>query len=426
MALTNPQETTEERPTCCAYAAGRVFYGMKNSVYFSQVMEGESIDFLNRCYQQNDPTAEQLSDLLATDGGVLQVNEAVGINQLTPLGNGLVIYAQNGVWWLSGPDTGFTATNFFLEQISEAGCISAHSVVRVEDTHFFWSKEGIFLISINEFGRAVMQDILSGTLQTFYNEISIPSKEKSCGVHDRIKKQVEWFYASTDQDTGTDYKFAHDKSLILDLRSGGFWPQEYNAQLTEGDGDFVYCGVPTNKGTEAGEVALLTFEPDADVTDVDVLARFSFKTDGSFQDFSSNYPKAYLETGYDALEKPSNTKTAPYVFTHFLQTEENWVSDGAGGLQLDKQSGCQLRSKWDWNDTSANGRWGPAQQAYRFRRPFTPPDVAGTFDSGELVTSTKNKVLGRGKALSLRFEQEDGKDMQLLGWTVQWTIKASL
>jgi len=425
MALTDPIETIDERPTCCTYSAGRVFYGMKNSLYFSQVMEGESIDFLNRCFQRNDPTAEQLSDLLATDGGVLQINEAVNIIQVEAFNNGVIVYAQNGIWYVSGPDTGFTATNHFREQISHSGLASPQSVVAVEDVHYFWSTEGIFSVATNQYGKPEVSNIIEGTLQTFYNSITLISKQKSSGVHDKIKKQVEWFYASGDQTSATSYKFAHDKSLVLDLRTGGMWPQEYNSILTEAAGDFIVDGVSTNKATESDEVTYLTIVAGSPSSTQNYSVDFSFKTSTAFQDFSADYPTAYIETGYEALDKPSNVKTAPYISVHFNQTEENWVADGSGSFELDLQSGCQLRAKWDWNNSSANGRWSPAQQAYRFRRAFIPAG-AGVFDSGESVITTKNKVLGRGKALSLRFEQESGKDMQLTGYTVQWSIKGKM
>ena len=425
MALTDPIETTDERPTCCTYSAGRVFYGMKNSLYFSQVMEGESIDFLNRCYQRNDPTSEQISDLLATDGGVLQINEAVNIIQVEAFNNGVIVYAQNGVWYVSGPDTGFTATNHFREQISHAGIASPHSVVAVESVHYYWSPEGIFTIATNQYGKPEVSNIIEGTLQSFYNAINTTAKENSSGHYNRLKKQVEWFYSSTAQSGATDYKYAHDLSLILDLRTGGIWPQQYNSTLTEASGSFIVGGVSTNKSTEAEEIALLTITTNAPTSTQTYSIDFSFKSATTFQDFSTDYTTAYIETGYEALNKPSNVKSAPYITTHFNQTEENFVADGSGGFKLDLQSGCQLKAKWDWNNSSANGRWSPAQQAYRFRRAYIPTG-AGVFDSGESVITTKNKVLGRGKALSLRFEQESGKDMQLTGYTVQWSIKGRM
>ena len=152
---------------------------------------------------------------------------------------------------------------------------------------------------------------------------------------------------------------------------------------------------------------------------------FGFKNDSGFNDFNLPYPLAYIETGYESLDKPSNSKSAPYTNVHFLQTEENWIDDGAGGLMLDLQSGCKLRAKWDVNSSANNGRWSPPQQAYKFRRMYVP-ETAGEFLSGETIIASRLKVLGRGKILSLRFEQEVGKDMKILGYTTVYSIKGRM
>jgi hypothetical protein len=58
----------------------------------------------------------------------------------------------------------------------------------------------------------------------------------------------------------------------------------------------------------------------------------------------------------------------------------------------------------------------PEFQAYRILRNFTPASVSDPFDNGETVVSTKNKLRGSGKCLSLYIKSEAGKDMKLLGW----------
>jgi len=425
MALTTPIESLDDRPSCCEYATGRVFYGFRNNIYYSQVMEAESIDKLSKCYQANDPTAEQLSDVLATDGGTIQVNDANSIVQIKNFKNGVLIYALNGVWYLSGPDTGFTATNFSLTQVNSSGCISPQSVVVVEDAHYYWSNEGLFSVGVNKFGSAESINIIEGTTQSFYSAIPMTSKKRSYGVYNRIRKQVEWHYSSTDQTGATDYREAKDLSLILDLRTGGVWPQSYNRTKQEAAGQFIACPVNTTQATESQDSVVVVIDAGTVTTTQDYSIDFGLKTDTSFQDFSTNYTTAYIETGYETLDKPSNKKVAPYITTHFSQTEQNWINDGSGGLTLDFKSGCQMRAKWDWNDSSTNGRWSPAQQAYKFRR-VNVPAAAGAFDSGETVITTKSKMLGRGNALSIRFEQEANKDMKLLGYTVQYNVKGRM
>lgn len=423
--MTIATETIAERFTCVAHIAGRLFYGVNNTVYFSQIMEGENISFLSKCYQKNDPTAQQLSDLLATDGGSIPINNANKIIQLKRYKNGVLVFADNGVWLISGPDSGFSATNFFVRDITESGCISADSVIAVEGVVYYWSDEGIYVIQDNEFGIPQAVSLTESTIQSFYDDISKIQKQKVDGVYNRIKKQIEWFYASTDQTGATDYKYAKDRSLIYDIRSQGFFPQSYASTMSQASGTFLVGGVQTTATTEDEAVQYVCIVGGAPGANQLYSLDFAKKTDTAFQDFSANFDTAYFEAGYETLGKPSNTKSAPYVVTHFKQTEENFISDGSGGVELDFQSSCKLQSKWDWNNSSANGRWGPQQEAYRFRRPFVPSGV-GPFDSGESIITTKNKILGNGKALSLRFEQTAGKDFQLLGYTVQWSMKARM
>jgi len=425
MALTTDIEVILERPTCAESAFGRIFYGSKNNVYFSQIMEGEIIEALSLCYQKNDPTAEQLNNLLDTDGGSVQIDGAINIKEIKLFGRGVMVYCDNGVWHLSGPDSGFTATSYSVNKISKSGCVSAESVVVVEDTHYYWSEEGIYQVSINEFGRAIASNIVENTTQTFYNNILPASKARASGTYNRLTKQVEWHYASGLQTAATAYKEAKDLSVVLETKAGGLWPQSYNTTLVEAEGDFIVGGVNTTLGTEASDEMKVIINVGAVTSTQSYGITFGNKTSTSFQDFSTDYPTAYIETGHETLGKPSNKKTAPYLTTHFRQTEENWIADGSGGFELDLQSGCQMRAKWDWNNSSANGRFSPPQEVYRFRRLYLPTQ-AEAFDSGETVITTKNKILGRGQALSIRFEQEAGKDMQLLGYTAQWSVKGKM
>ena len=433
MPLTTPIETTEGRPSCCEYAAGRMFYGFKNTVYFSQVMEGNSISNLNRCYQVNDPTSEQISDLLATDGGTIQIDNAVNIIQMKKFRGGIMVYSTNGVWLLSGGEGGFSATNYSNTQVTNSGLSSPQSVVVVDDAHYFWSDEGVFMIAIDQFGNPRAQSIVEGVFQTEYNQIPLASKKKAVGAYNRIKKQVEWLYNEDTQEGSTEFSYAYNKSLIWDLRSQGWWPQSYNGDMDSSGSpaaaNYLTGLVNTRQATEEEDVVYLvadvTYEAGTPPSGQNFHLDVATKTNTLFQDFSSDYPTAYIETGYETLGKPSNKKIAPYTTVHFLQTEQNWIDDGAGGLTLDNPSSCTMRSKWDWNNSSTNGRWSPEQQAYRFRR-INIPLEAGPYDSGEQVITTRNKILGRGNALQLRFEQSSQKDMKILGYTTTYSVKGKM
>src|SRR6478735_2677405 len=75
-----PKETVTERPASCAFFGGRVFWGVNSTVYYSQLLTGRQKAGL--CYQVADPTAENLSDLVATDGGVIPIPEISQIVRL--------------------------------------------------------------------------------------------------------------------------------------------------------------------------------------------------------------------------------------------------------------------------------------------------------------------------------------------------------
>ena len=426
MAIAN--ETIDERPQVVVFTAGRAFYVLGSNVYFSQILEGNNIALLGNCYQKNDPTAEQLSDLLATDGGTLSIEEAGTPFFIGKTKGGVIIFYDNGVWTVRSPEGGFDATNFSVEKVTDEGATGRNVVVRVGEVFYYWSHSTINVIAANQFGVLEATSISEDSIETFYNSIPLGSKKYASGFYNTKSGDIEWYYRSTapsEAASTTELRWVHDKGLFYNIRTTGWFPQSYPSALLESDqGESLIGGVDLSS-VRSDAIWYVSL----DIT-ISGTANYKINTgerdSTDFMDFGTAFDTAFFESGYDTLQKPSNAKSAPYATTHFLQTEANWVSDGLGGLELDNQSGCQLRAKWDWNTSSANGRWSPPQQAYKFRRPFTPPDIAGPYNSGEKVISTKNKVLGRGKALSLRFEQETGKDLQLLGWTTQWAVKGRM
>lgn len=420
--MTIANETIEERPVSSVFTAGRMFYLVNNVVYYSQVMEGSNIAYLTKCYQSNDPTADQLNNILDTDGGTVPINSADRGIALKESANGVLIFCNNGVWELSGPKSGFKATEFSLRKITSEGCVSAQAIVQVASSYYYWSESKIHLISANKFSVLEESSVIDNVLETFYTDITLIGKQNSTGFYNKKDNVVEWFYNDLTANTGEELLYSHTLGVTLNLKTGGWFPMSFNGKLAESGTSAVNLvgGVDLSSIRSDGPF-FISFQQLSTVYSL----RVGQRDDVTFQDFGVNYPTAYVETGHEALQKPSNSKSAPTLMTHFRQTEENWIADGGGGYELDLQSGCQLRAQWDYDNSSANGRYAPYQQAYRFRRMFVPTAVE-PFNSGQSVISTRNKVLGRGKALSLRFEQEANKDFQLLGYTIQWSIKGKM
>lgn len=205
--------------------AGRIFYcispgevgGDSRSphlgtfVLFSQLTDS-SAD-LAKCYQEADPTAEDISDLIDTDGGYIQLPDAVNIKALVPFRASLLVFADNGVWEIAGGERGFTATEYQSRFLSNNGAISGSSIVVTPDSVVYWSRNGIYMLGVGEGGISI-QSISERTIQTLYNGIPYSSKKYAVGYYDDVEYRLRWLYQE-DFESATPHRYTHE--LILDL-----------------------------------------------------------------------------------------------------------------------------------------------------------------------------------------------------------------
>lgn len=132
---------------------------------------------------------------------------------------------------------------------------------------------------------------------------------------------------------------------------------------------------------------------------------------------------SYLLTGYTFTEDLLRNKQTIYLKLFFERTEDVYTIDSLGNVVLAHQSGCKVQAHWNWNNSVAQGKWGVPFQGYRLlKNQPTSPVEGDTFDYGEKVIVTKNKLRGRGHCLSLLFVPECGKDTKLLGWGLDVTV----
>lgn len=187
------------RPTAVAFGAGRIFYGFKNKIFFSQVIV-DDFSVAGKCYQDADPTSQKISDLIATDGGVLQIIESSSIIALFPYENSIFAFSSAGVWAIGGSSvgTGFSATDFSVYKVTGAGALNSRSLVSIEGTPCWWSKLGIYVLSSDAAKQGYSaKNILEKKLQLFYNVIPPLSKVQATGAYDRTKKVITWLYNAT-------------------------------------------------------------------------------------------------------------------------------------------------------------------------------------------------------------------------------------
>lgn len=422
-----PVESTKERPPTIAFFSGRVWFACNSTVYFSQVLDNKGK--AGFCYQEADPTSEDISDLLATDGGVIPIPDSGRIVNIMPSGGGMIVFATNGLWFISGTQAGFSAVDISVSKISPIGTESPNSIVDVNGTIFWWSKIGIQgmaqksgLFGVIE-GSFDKTNITEDTIQTFFtHEISDEAKLYVKGQYDPVTNTVQWLYKSD----GVTQNYFYDRILNYDVTLSAFYPWSISP-----NGPYLTGVFLTPQINEIADDSTPIRESFfkyvcATPTSANYAFAFSLFNNTNFADWQQfdgvgvAY-NSFVETGYELLEDAMRKKQALYVIPVFRKTEENYVLDG-DDYTVDKPSSCMFQVKWDWASSSNSNKWSTKREAYRFvRQPFFDESDL-TFDTGFPLVAPKQKVRGSGRAIQFRFESDRiGYDFDLLGWSVAYS-----
>jgi hypothetical protein len=420
--------------------AGRIFYAglesAKNSgvILFSRQIE--TLSELGDCFQVNDPTSEDISDLLDTDGGMVRIPDAVNIKYLYSFGATLFIFADNGVWSINGVDNVFRATEYSLRRVSYTGMLTAESFAEAEGVPFWWSKTGIHTLQFDEVSaNPTEQNISLTTIQTFWDDIGSNSRSLVKATYDRLNKKIYWAYPN-DNETSINKL---NNFLILDIPLGAFYPWKIADEASSTD---YVMGLAVYSGYGSDELVLDVVLPNGDDvvqgSDDVVSTQFSdFATgnpaivllirDGAtgkltmgtfsgkdFLDWGTTNYLSFAEAGYDFISDFIREKNSPYIVTYMRVTEEGWTSTESGYEPI-RPSGLLVSAYWDFSTTASS----VAQQAYRYKQtPIVNPGDLTEFNYPDTVISSRLKLRGRGRSVRLRFDSEQGKDFVLLGYGV--------
>ncbi len=225
-----PKTSKGARPSAVAFYAGRVFYGgvfseeFNTKIYFTSIIERP--EQVQQCYQDADPTAEDIRDLLPSDGGVIVIPEVAQVYHMCAYGPYLFVFADNGVWQIGGSEgQGFRANDYSVSKLAGTPTISNMSFVYVEGVPFWWNRAGIQTLVITEQGSVQVKNITTETIQTLYDTISDDSKHYAKGAYDPLTKRVEWMYNSGNPQTLIE-KYTYDSILTLNTITGAFSPWE--------------------------------------------------------------------------------------------------------------------------------------------------------------------------------------------------------
>ncbi len=406
--------STTVRPQATAFYASRIWYaGVKDSrrssnIYFSQLLKGR--EDLGKCYQENDPTSEDVFDLIATDGGVIEVPELGDVQILFSFQDSLLIFANNGIWQIKGGTAaGFSATNFIIRKISSIGIASVNSLVDVKGVPVFWADQGIYSVTYDfENDSFQAKSLTDDKIKTFITDIPEYNRQWVKGVYNIQREIVTFIYndSATLAADNTEFKFT--KILNLDTRTGAFYPWTIGDNTLDIRG-IVY--VRTANRAVPSISKLLCFEH-VDASNEKI--GFAEQKSGQLLDWTQyaidtataseqiDYT-SYFESGYLIHAE---------AIKHFQATYINVF------MEVETYAGLKMKGIFDFSNSTSSNKEGTLQQCYN--------DLGNVQLAFRDVSMRKLKIRGKGRSLSLRYESESERPFTLIGWSIYETANASI
>lgn len=459
-----PTDRTPGGATVVASFAGRMWYAgfssqlvggdtqsprMTSYVLFSQLVQSTSDIY--KCYQEGDPTSTEIPDLVDTDGGFLRIDGAYNVQHMINVGDSIMVVAENGVWRISGGSGyGFSATNYMVSKISEHGCVAPGSVTVMDNTFMYWGDDAIYHVATNQYGDWVGNNLSSASIQQYYDKIPYLSKTRCQGMYDSYQRCVRWLFNNYISSSGKSTE------LVLDVNLNAFYPSEVStiagssypkimsivrvppftvvsgvSNVIDNSNNSVVnmfsSKVTVNREVTSSATSEVYYLAAAALVNGTVRCTFSYYRDTTWHDWKSANgvgvdAPAFLVTGWSGMGDFQRYKQVPYITVYSYKTETGFNGEYApqGG------SSILVQSQWNWTNSAEAGKWGQQFQAYRHRRHWLPQNSSDEYADGELVVTTRSKLRGRGRVLSLRFDTEEGKDFHLLGWSFVTLVNSSV
>lgn len=385
------------RPESVAFHNGRVFWagvfaqGLTGNVYYSQQLT--DIDKAGRCYQVNDPTADQFNELLATDGGLVPIPNAGQILALAESSSGVIVFASNGVWLIGGSQGKFSATDLAVSKVTDIGCCGGDTVVEADGTFLYWSDSGIIGLTQDEIsGELNAQNISKNVIQTGYLLIGGIQRRFARGAYITEEKKAVWLYSTTNGYNGTTNRWQCNGILVLDTQLGAYYKYSISDGAIEGNPPYVVDIVKTipyttgetqENVTVGGALVTVSAEVvtvgsdssyigsdisawklltvvDSDITDGNYDLTMSEFYSRSFRDWfkldgvGTNY-SSFIETGYELQGNVMQDKQPTYVFSYFSTQSKSLRSGSYYELPSLIQYTSGFRVSQEATETLING-----------------------------------------------------------------------
>lgn len=420
--LTGISNTTSgtARASTGAFHAGRVFYagvnanGYTSKIFFTQIIERDNQ--LGNCYQQCDPTSEDLFDLLPADGGVISIPEAGTIYKLFSTANGLLVFAYRGVWLITGSvGVGFTAVDFVVSRLSSIRTVSASSFVDVNGVPMWWNTDGIFTCQGGNMQAAPqVQSMSISTIQTFFNDIPNTSKLFAKGYFNPLAQTVQWLYASTAPSI-IDDQYTYDSVLNYNVLTAAFYPWT----ISPGDPSVHAIVVVDGIG------GTLTENLVVDKTATQVVDQFGTSVDSFSLTNTSVAPKTKFLTSRTISSANnftwSEANNEAYLDWATAGLNVNYVSYFVTGYKVHGQAemkfqpmyvyvyheglgSAYIQGVWDYATSNGTGRFSTKQLL--------------VFTDGDYSNNHKRvKIRGQGQVLQYYVHSLSGQPFTMIGWS---------
>lgn len=384
--IRSPEDTRFE--TTCVWA-GRAWYAgvdsgtIGNRLYFSQVFEGPSRFGL--CYQEADPASRHITEMIASDGGVIVIPEMGKAISLVPHKNYLVVFTTNGVWVIFGRDGIFDATAYGVRKVSEEVLVNANAAAETETGVVYWSTDSISMVMEDpQAGGVVSKSMSDGVLKNFISGYG-PSDWPYIRTYSLIgSRRVAFSLPREDL-------VVNDKLLWVDLRLGAYYTDTFkssNPSLPSSvEGLFYQYDVEEEERIKAVVVAIPYGMGDYKAH----LCTFSHADTDFAHTGETEEIDAVCVTGHTNGGDASKAKQGTYIRVYMAQ---------------ETNSSAYVQSIWDYASGTGSNKYSNTQQCFR-----TKPDHS--------VAISKLRVRGWGNSLQLKFTNERGKPCRILGWDME-------
>lgn len=413
-----------DRVATNAFYAGRIFYAglkaPKNSarIFFSQIVEGPSQ--YGYCYQTNDPTSEQLFDLLPTDGGVIDLIDAGLIIKMMPVLNALLVFCTNGIWAITG-DQGiaFAANDYSVSRISNIQNVSSTSFVDVEGVPYWWNLDGIWRVVVNPQTHALsVESITFSTIASFFDDIPLESKLYARGIYDPEDKKILWIYKSAIS-TSFENRYVFDSMLNFNVLSSAFFPWSVATDKVQIHSLVDILGV--------GGASALTNVVDGANTIIDgsdnviVYLATNSSISSTIKFFSSYVSGGSTLNTFSEERTDVNNWTDWYTRDSIGEAYDSYIivgymvhGDGIRRFQDNYvnifadnsiNNAFLVRGVWNYSTSPNTGKWSTSQIV---------SNLAGDY----AYKPTRIKIRGSGIAAQIKIENYGNSAFNVIGWSI--------